>query len=284
MAVLALLSPASELASAQAKVSQTTSPPNLPPVAVSPPDQLLRQILSPDSQVRVRALKVMGVSQLFFTPKTETGEDYTITTGARLLYGHYSKDQDLAVIALQMHDSTWAAVLIRRSSAWERIGIFGCCCKYEANPLEGFVELRPVLSYPQTDILVHDTGGGTGLYDRRFSVFHLQRGHLEKIYDTTDKRRDCYPTDDYCTLTEVKLEFSRLSETPAIIKIELQSIEPVPSTASLPLEVYKNVKRLSCQGLLWDTARERFNQSRQWSQSYFGGVIADNLKNSNREH
>lgn len=284
--VLTLLLATNELASAQRNPYETSSLANSRHIAVPPPDEFLNQLLSRDPQVRVRALKMMGVSEPFLTQTTATGEDYTTISAARLFYGHYSEDRDLAVIALQMHDTDWASVLIHSSLGWEQIGVFNCWCRYEVNPLEGFIELRSVLRWPQTDVLVHESGGGSGLYTRELSVFHIQRRQLEQIYETTDKREDCHPTQnkEYCTLTEARIEYNRLSDKPAIIKVELESIEPVPSKFSLALEVYKDVRRLGCQVLLWDAAKGAFIESRQWSQSYCREAVIHDPKGPNGGH
>ncbi len=251
---------------------------NLRHVPVPSPTSFLNQLLSSDAQVRIKALQLVGVSDLFLQQKTFNGENWTIVSQARLLYGHYMEDRDLAVIVLQMQDYAWASVLLRNSSGWLRIGVFNCWCKYESNPLEGFIELRPVLQWPQTEILVHESGGGSGLYDRFFRIFRLQNSKLTKIYETSDKKDDCHPTQnkDYCTLTEARIETGNVLGSPTIVVARLESLEPIPSIPQAglrfgdapKLEVYKNVRRTGCEVLIWDTAKTSFIKSKQWTQLY----------------
>jgi hypothetical protein len=276
--VLCLFSP--DAAFAKQAATSADDLVNLPHVAVPSPTEFLNQLLSPDSQVRIKALQLVGVSKLFLMQKTATGEDYTISSQARLLYGRYLQDRDLAVIVLQMHDTDWASVLLRDSSGWERIGILNCWCRYDSNPLEAFVGLRSIAQQPQTQILVHESGGGTGLYDRTLTVFALRNGKLKTIYGTRDRTIDCHPTQnkDYCTLTEAQMESTSLFGQPVLAVARVESIAPIPSLpqsdprfGSAPeLLVYKGVRRIDCKVFSWDTAEGSFVESLRWTHAYCG--------------
>ena len=253
--------------------------PNLPHLAAPSPTELLNQLLSPDAAIRVKALTLVAVAPLFLMTRTPGGgDDWTVPSEARLFFGHYQNDNDMAVVAVNIHQYTWASVLLRGASGWERIGRFVCWCRYESNPMEGFIELRPVLHWPQTEILVHDSGGGSGLYTRNLSVYRIRNSRLEQIFDTEDKRVDGHPTQntDYGTLTETRIDYRTLDNTSALAVVRLESIEPwVPPDASKgiyppPLEVYKSVRRIGCEVLLWDNGKAAFVRSRKWTASYCG--------------
>jgi len=171
--------------------------PNLAHVSAPSPTELVNQLRSSEAQVRVEALKLVSVPPLFLTLKDQNGDDWTKASEARLLYGRYRDDGDLALVAIRLQKAwTFASVLLRTESRWKRIGLFSCWCKYEANPLEGFIEFRPVLHWPQTDILVHDSGGGSGVSGRTLNIFRIRNDRLEKIYSATDKVENCHPTEN----------------------------------------------------------------------------------------
>ncbi len=273
------LSLSQQRTSVQGNSPEPDTSPNLAHVAAPPPTDFLKQLLSPDAEVRVKALKLVDVTPLFLKVKALDGEDRTRVSQARLLYGRYREDGDLAIVAVQLHEFTWASVLLHSSSGWERIGRFSCWCKYESNPLEGFVEFRSVLGSPATEIIAHDSGGGSGFWARFLTLFRLQNGRLEKIFDTTDKATDCHPTQnkDYCTLIQARIEYQNFNTTPALVLTRLESIERVPripsseqSPAWSPplLEVFQNVRRVGCEILLWDGAKRSFAGSRRWTSLY----------------
>jgi hypothetical protein len=254
--------------------------PNLAPVRTPSPSELLNQLLSPQFEVRVQALKLVNVPPLFLTLKDQNGQNWTKVSEARLLYGHYREGRDLAIIALKMEmmGSMFASVLLRRESTWERVGLFTSCCKYDSNPLDGFIRLRPVLQSAQTDILVHQSDSASGASFSDLSIFRVRNNRLENIYKTRDKVVNCHPTGnrDYCTLNQTRIEYTNLNNTPALAVAKLESIQPVPRAQGQgpatwyppPLGVLRNIHRIGCEILLWDETRTSFVLSQRFTNLY----------------
>lgn len=101
-----------------------------------------------------------------------------------------------AVLALTISQMAYVAVAIPKGAGWERIGIASCWCKYDLNPLREFLELRPVgdSTSPRFELVLRDSGGGTGIYEQTETHFRVYNGKLRKVISFQGARRWCRPT------------------------------------------------------------------------------------------
>ncbi len=164
------------------------------PATWSSPEGVVHDLRSKDAAVRLKAMRLVGVNEDFFsTGGTPAEIDLRYTT-----FGF--DDQTVAVIAVEQSSFQYAAVAILSAGTWSRLGVFECWCKYEA-PLDDFVHVAPVVSGERLElqIMVRASGGGTGKYEQTEAWFRPRNGILEPVLSFTSRQRSCELPSEPCT-------------------------------------------------------------------------------------
>ena len=98
---------------------------------------------------------------------------------------------------------TFAAVAVQRGKQWERVAVLSCWCKYDMNldqdPLAEFVSLRGTSETDSKtprhqELVVHSSGGGTGVYSQTESHFRVRQNELRTLISFVSSYRNGYPT------------------------------------------------------------------------------------------
>lgn len=160
-------------------------------VGWSSPETLVRDLRSPNEQTRVKALRLFGLTdpqiRLF---NSAAGEGVQID----LRYAPLGEDATpQAIVALAKDTYTFAAVALPKAAGWERVGVASCWCKYEANPLRDFLELRPAAppGDKRFELVLRTSGGGTGIYSQTESHFRVHAGILQRVISFESMRQSC---------------------------------------------------------------------------------------------
>jgi hypothetical protein len=163
---------------------------------------------------RAEALKELGVPSDYFEEARVTFEDLD---GDGVAEAIFTIDVDGANVVL--------AVLKQKNGQWYRLPSpedFSCWCKYETSPLDSFIEIAE-WSYsfdkagqPRRLMLVHSSGGGTGLYERRVEVFALDGLRLRKVFANEEEDRE-FPLGDKYRLKHALLTFEGRGDHRALV-------------------------------------------------------------------
>ena len=111
------------------------------------PESVLRDLRSPNENVRLGALKLAGLgdqqahqpvwSQSHEPPSKIVGQTVITPDRAELVYASLGKDANQqAIIAFEVSSlrSTVLAVAVQKGDRWERVAAISCWCKYDMNP------------------------------------------------------------------------------------------------------------------------------------------------------
>ncbi len=187
-------------------------------VAWPAPESLVAQLRSGDSQVRLKALLLIGVTEeqahhvvwAQTSPTKVIGQKVATPDQVQLTYAALGSDAgQQAIIAVQDTEGqmTYAAVGVAAPDGWQRAAAFECWCKYEMysgrDALGEFVQLRPAPQRsPETpqryELVIRASGGGTGIYTRYEDHFRLFHGEPRRVLSFVSESRSC-PLANECT-------------------------------------------------------------------------------------
>lgn len=160
------------------------------------PESVLNDLRSPNDQTRLAALKLAGLTEeqahrTLWSSGNDggarvIGQAVVMPERTQLIYAAIGEDASVqAIVAFEVHSlqATYAAVAMQEGKRWVRIAAMDCWCKYDMNPdqdmLAEFISLRPAEQPRETgqhyELVVHSSGGGTGIYtqdEAHFRVFH----------------------------------------------------------------------------------------------------------------
>ncbi|HUA00105.1 MAG TPA: hypothetical protein VMB02_07225 [Candidatus Aquilonibacter sp.] len=161
------------------------------------PETLLRDLRSTDDQTRFKALTLLGVKHPGFPvdadPKTGSPAKTIVRDAdeSELRYGSLgaSNDQE-AIIGVDIGPDLYGAVAIQTLKGWQRIANFYCWCRYEnGDLLAGFIHVE--YADEGNELVVHASGGGTGLYVQDEYRFRVHEGELKTVLSFTSRFREC---------------------------------------------------------------------------------------------
>lgn len=182
------------------------------------PESLVRDLRSPDTQVRLKALLLAGFSEeqahaTIYSQTQPVGEAVLTPDRIELEYaalGEGPSQQAILAIEAGQAQTTFAAVAVQSPTGWERIAVFDCWCKYELyegrDALAESVALTPAPGpgWPQVperfELVLKASGGGTGIYTQNETRFRVYHGELSPAMSFVSRRRSCDPAQPYCDL------------------------------------------------------------------------------------
>lgn len=263
------------------------------PQPVPAPMQLLQQLMSVDPngepcdskacvEGRAAALKSLGIPA-------------DADTEARLVLEDLDGDgvpEALFTVEFGPSDVT-LVVLKQKGEQWYRLPSppdFSCWCRYENSPIDSFVEIRTWSysfekpSLPRRLIFVHRSGGGTGLYERTVDVYALRNLAIQKVFRTTEERRECPWPEGKCEDRHVLITFEGdASGTRALVTREIQDEgiaekqppdkkQGSPDNASSEESWWVGLPVSSCQAYTWSTQEFKFAPDPKVTSAYCSGA------------
>jgi hypothetical protein len=202
-------------------------------VAWPSPESLLTDLRSSDPAVRLKPLVLAGLDdQQAHETVWSSGNDSpakvvdraVITPGRiQLTYAPLGSDTSKqAILAFEDRSlgSTYAAVAVLTKHGWERVAAMNCWCKYDMklgqDMLAEFISLRPAPENPAAfqplELVVHSSGGGTGIYTQYEAHFRIFRGELHQTLQFVSRFRSNDPT----------------GPSPSLVKLERRWFVPTP--------------------------------------------------------
>jgi hypothetical protein len=161
------------------------------------PEELVSQLHSPNDQLRLDALHLLGLTDKEAhhpaSPFTVVGQKVLTPDQIQLTYAALGQDStQQAIIAIQDSEGqmTYAAVGVQTMKGWSRIAVFDCWCKYEMysgqDALTKFVQLRPAtqatLTTPQHfELVLRASGGGSGIYTQNEIHFRIRNNQIHEV-------------------------------------------------------------------------------------------------------
>ncbi len=247
---------------------------------VSEPAELVRQLLSAEMSQRIAALEILGVPETLGKPPPPGWEDFTKVVDARVVYANLDEDPELeAIVVFAQGPYAWAAVLDREDDRWYRVALLNCWCKYEADPLARFIELRTLVDPGRRDLIVRDSLGGTGVYWRDAIMYRMKTGSLHEVLRIHEEKRNCDPTAPPerrgCSVTRASVSFLQQAASRRVVVSTVQGQLPVPPPQRGEPPVYpppgddlRAVIPVGCQGYAWDASRFRFAEDPRTTSIY----------------
>ncbi len=161
------------------------------------PETLLQDLRSADNQTRLKALTLLGVKHpeipVEANPKTGSPAKTIVKEAdeSELRYGSLDASTDQqAIIGVDIGSDLYGAVAIQTPRGWQRIANFYCWCRYENRDLlAGFIRVE--YADEGNELVVHASGGGTGLYVQDEYRFRVHEGELRTVLSFTSRFREC---------------------------------------------------------------------------------------------
>jgi len=180
------------------------------------PEVMVADLRSHDDPTRLKALERLGYADMAYTPVWSEGDNSTVIgkrlitpDEVRLTYAALGSDAtQQAILAVELDDqTTLVAVMTPGAHGWQRIAQTTCWCKYDLpldeDGLSTFAQLRPAApapkhgpdtSWPQLfELVVHESGGGSGIYEQDEVHFRMHDGELREVLGFTSRRVSCPP-------------------------------------------------------------------------------------------
>jgi hypothetical protein len=153
------------------------------------PESLVNGLRADDDQARLQALVQIGAF------KEQTTKIVDKPSEVELRYASLGAgEEQQAIVAIYLGPMLFGAVAARQNGVWIRIASFSCWCKYEAGDLIGkFVEIE---AGPDggSELVLHASGGGTGVYSQNEARFRYHRGELHLVFSFVSRFQECNPT------------------------------------------------------------------------------------------
>ena len=204
------------------------------PATWTSPESVLSELRSANDETRLKALKLAGLndqqahyavwSQVNDGTSKIIGQAVVTPKRTQLMYAALGEDaSQQAVIAFDDGiQSVYAAVAVHKGNGWERIAALTCWCKYDMRPeqdtVSESVSLRPAIEPGSPDnqihreLVVHSSGGGSGVYSQSETHFRVYHNQLRNIISFTSAYRNGTPT---VTLERRWFTFLSLPNLPA---------------------------------------------------------------------
>jgi hypothetical protein len=228
---------------------------------VSPaPESLVKDLRSEDDARLTKALGLLGIPQRQLPSAAEIPEE------VQLRYAALGTDQtEQAIISVNMPPMLFGAVVARKKDGWRRIASFSCWCKYESDDLLG--DFVKVDSGTRTELVLHASGGGTGIYSQTEARFRYYRGELKLVFSFISNQRECDPTAPGPYKCRVERRWFYQTDWDSVAGAVL-----VESSFSFPADAVpeaewavsdlelRNVKAFSCKKFKWERHKFAYEQ------------------------
>jgi hypothetical protein len=157
------------------------------------PSSIVNDLQSPNSDIRLKALLLLGVPETAAHILTWSNNSTPVVTGSEVVRPEQiqlryaalgTNDTQQAIIVVQVLGTyAFAAAGTPGANGWERIAAFGCWCKYDADSaVDEFVSFVQAPGSPaHYELVVRASGGGTGLYVQNEFHFRLYRRELKSV-------------------------------------------------------------------------------------------------------
>lgn len=250
------------------------------------PESVLNDLRSPNDETRLKALKLAGLddrqalhavwSQVNDGTSKIIGQAVATPKRVQLMYAAIGEDaSQQAVIAFDDGgQSVYAAAAARKGNGWERIAALTCWCKYDMradqDAVAEFVSLRPALESGPPDkqvhqeLVVHSSGGGSGVYRQTETHFRVYQNKLRSVISFTSAYRNGTPT---VTLERRWFTFLLLPNVPAPqtlrgVLVEAQGTWGPDSAPTIQWDVRtlldRHLHRVTCTAYRWDDEDFRY--------------------------
>jgi hypothetical protein len=227
------------------------------------PESLIRSLQADDEQTRIRALVQMGV------PKEGLAKIDEKPSEVQLLYASLgTNDQQQAIVAVRMAPMLFGAVAEQEKGVWQRVASFSCWCKYETGDLIGnFVHVE---AGPEggSELVLHASRGGTGVYTQSEARFRYYCGELRLVISFTSRFRSCDPTAPGSTQCHVERRWfypSNRDSIPGSVLVESHFNFPANSVPGVQAESQdlelSHAKTFSCTVFNWDKEKFVYTES-----------------------
>jgi hypothetical protein len=115
--------------------------------------------------------------------------DLAVAPVVRLYFENLDEDPELeSVLALEKGGVAIAFVFDWKGGAWWEIGRFTDGWR-NIGDLDRLVTFRDIVTLGRSELIIRDSGRGTGLSDARLSIYRLRRGELRLVFQTRERAR-----------------------------------------------------------------------------------------------
>jgi hypothetical protein len=179
-----------------------------------------------------------------------------------------TNDEQQAIVTVRMAPMLFGAVAVEERGVWHHVANFSCWCKYEAGDLIGkFVQIE---TGPDggSELVLHASGGGTGVYTQNEARFRYYHGELHLVFSFVSRFRTCDPTapgPNQCQVERRWFYPQDLESIPGSVLVESRlsfSSNSVPEVQfdSRDLELSR-AKTFSCRAYTWNKEKLLYTQS-----------------------
>ena len=252
------------------------------------PESVLGDLRSTNIDARLKALKTAGLTEQQaheaiwsvgkVAPSKITGGAVIAPDRVELVYaalGEGSEQQAVLAFEVSSQRHSYAAIAVPRGKVWERIALIDCWCKYDVelsqDALAEFVSLRPV---PQPEpsgaqhyeLVVHSSGGGTGIYTQYEAHFRIYRGALRQVLLFTSAFHSNDPTSPKASTVQIERRWF----TTEILGSSAFGGTLVEAKGKFPADQYPEIQwtvkplldmhlqEVSCRQYRWDATTFRY--------------------------
>jgi hypothetical protein len=245
------------------------------PARWTSPEKLLNDLRSDDDTTRLKALILFGLTteEAQFDLPSANGKPSEKGVEApdqvQLRFATLGEDgTQQAILSAELHyDTEYVAVATPVNGGWNRVGVLSCWCKYERGDIFAtFVQLQPAAGIAQTmELVLHASGGGTGVYEQTESRFRMHYGRLVRVASFISREMDCpagYSKPQPCTLDRRWFDWTVQDGISGGILVEghgsFLSERPVAWQVR-DLEI-RQLQRVTCTGFNWNDKQFRYEQ------------------------
>jgi hypothetical protein len=206
------------------------------------PLTLYRDLMSSSKDERTRTLRRLGDN----FSEIEQPED------TRLYALNLDSDPDLEYVleAKVAFAATIAWVFKKGPEGWWMVGTFNYSWHWDPNQAERFIEFREIVTYGRKEIIVRDTGGGTGLAETRLAIYRMNNGFLYRVFETTEDR---FSNVIGTGMTEYEHRDIEYLEAGLIVRLR-KHLEDGPD--------HKKPEIRTCSAFTWDAVSFRFAEDK----------------------
>jgi hypothetical protein len=153
----------------------------------------------------------------------------------------------------------FGAVAAHKGRSWQRIAKFSCWCKCEGGDLlGGFVNVEPSPD-GYSELILHASGGGTGLYARDEVHFRYYEGELRVVFDFQDQFDECLK--EPCSSIYRWFYTKCFDSAPGAVLVEAH-VRPSSNTRQavewIPAPHVRDFEAPSCKTYKWDKKKFRY--------------------------
>jgi len=245
------------------------------------PEALTGDLRSPDDQVRLKALQILGVSdqdshETDFGPSGKpTGSHVAVPEQVLLRYAAIGRDAtSAAILAVSLkHGFILAgAVAIPIGKGWQRIASFACGCKYEqGDRFRNFIELTPAPvfnSLEHYELVIRASGGGSGVYEQDEAHYRILGSDLRRVIHFESRYGMCDPTGPephWCIIRRAWFTPMSIGDKPVGVLVRAEGRFPGDHTPGIYFELpdlqIRHLKELACTAYLWNEDAFRYEPS-----------------------